>query len=174
MKLSLISITNPVTRHSGREGQGVAEVRSLEVPTCCFLAGASWLSSVTRLAANPWEQSRFARSGHSLNHARPWDLPRAEPFHTQESFCSQELKQMYTHRQEPLWSNAFPRELALCSLHSQAHLMILYICLLCLFHHQVHCTLRDRRYNSFPKLFQAEMLKTFLKISAARFEDLSF
>lgn len=54
MKLSLISITDHVTSsHSSREGQGMAEVGLLEVPTCCFLAGASQLSSMTVLAANP-------------------------------------------------------------------------------------------------------------------------
>lgn len=74
----------------------------------------------------------------------------------------------------PLWSDAFPRELALRSLHSQAHLMVLHICLLRPFHHHIRGSLRARRCNSFPKLFQAEVLKTFLKMTAARFGDLFF
>lgn len=115
-----------------------------------------------------------ACSGHSLNRAGLWDLPRAEPFHTQKSFCSRELKQMHTDRHYPLRSDAFPRELALRSLHSQAYLMVLHICLLRPFHHHIRGSLRARRCNSFPKLFQAEVLKTFPKRTAARFGDLFF
>lgn len=70
MKLSLISITNHVTsRHSSSEGQGVTEVGSLEIPTCCLLAGASQLSSCAGKSLGACEAPCATASAHSLQPA---------------------------------------------------------------------------------------------------------